>query len=65
MTDNYEQRGRRLMTSAQRWRNLLQVDASNAVRLMLGDAIDLQLSAHDDDLQRQDFSRLYVNLESG
>ena len=61
---NYEQRGRLDMTGAQRWRNLLQVDSIDAVRLMFGDAGYLQLLVHDDDLRRQDFSRIYVNLES-
>lgn len=61
---NYEERGKLDMTGAQRWRNLLQVDSIEAVRLMFGDAGYLQLLVHDDDLQRQNFLRLYVNLES-
>lgn len=61
---NYEQRATLDMTPAQRWRNLLQVDTSHAVNLMFGDAGYLHILIHDEDLQRQDFSRVYVNLES-
>lgn len=61
---NYEQRGTLDMTGAQHWHNLLQLNSSSAVRLMFGDAGYLQLLVHQEDLRRQDFSRIYVNLES-
>lgn len=61
---DYEQRGRLDMTGAQRWGNLLQVNSCDEVGLLIGDAGYLQLLVHEDDLQQQDFSRIYVNLES-
>jgi hypothetical protein len=61
---DYEQRSTLDLSGSQHWRNLLQVNSSDAVNLMFGDAGYLQLLAHDNDLKRQDFSRIYVNLES-
>jgi hypothetical protein len=61
---DYEKRGTLDMTRAAHWQNLLQVDSTIEVDLMFGDAGYLQVLVHADDLQRQDFSRVYVNLES-
>jgi len=61
---DYEQRHNLNMQGADHWRNLLCIDSSRAVNLMIGDAGYLQLLVHDDDLQRQDFSRLYIDFES-
>ncbi len=61
---NYKQRGALDMSRAKNWHNLLEVDSSRAVGLMFGDAGYLQVLIHGEDLQRRDFSRVYVNLES-
>ena len=61
---NYEQRRTLDMTPAKNWQNLLMVDSSNSVNLMFGDAGYLQVLVHAEDLKRQDFSRVYLNLES-
>ncbi|MBE9181178.1 DUF1963 domain-containing protein [Oculatella sp. LEGE 06141] len=61
---DYQQRSKLDMTGARRWCNLLQVNSSQAVDLLFGDSGYLQLLVHDHDLQRQDFSRVYINLES-
>ena len=61
---NYEQRGTLDMSQARSWHNLLEVDSSQAVDLIFGDAGYLQVLIHGDDLIRQNYSRVYVNLES-
>lgn len=61
---DYEKRGTLDMSRAARWTNLLEVDSADAVDLMFGDAGYLQVLVHADDLQRQDLSRVYVNLQS-
>ncbi|HEY0739234.1 MAG TPA: YwqG family protein [Herpetosiphonaceae bacterium] len=61
---NYEQRGTLDMSQARSWHNLLEIDSSHAVDLMFGDAGYLQVLIHGEDLIRQNFSRVYVNLES-
>ncbi|MBR8839977.1 MAG: DUF1963 domain-containing protein [Stigonema ocellatum SAG 48.90 = DSM 106950] len=61
---NYEQRRTLDMTRAQNWHNLLEVESSISVELTFGDAGYLQILIHSEDLKRQDFSRVYVNLES-
>lgn len=52
------------MSGAASWHNLLEVDSSRAANLMFGDAGYLQVLVHGDDLRRQDFSRVYVHLQS-
>jgi hypothetical protein len=49
---------------AQYWQNLLMVDSIRAVDLMFGDAGYLQILIHENDLGQQNFSRVFVNLES-
>ena len=61
---NYEQHRTLDMTRAQNWHNLLEVESSISVDLTFGDAGYLQVLVHGEDLKRQDFSRVYVNLES-
>ncbi len=61
---DYEKRGTLDMRRAARWTNLLEVDSTDALNLMIGDAGYLQVLVHADDLQRQDFSRVYVNMQS-
>ncbi|MBW4550581.1 MAG: DUF1963 domain-containing protein [Aphanocapsa sp. GSE-SYN-MK-11-07L] len=61
---NYEQRRTLDMTAAQQWQNLLQVNSNRAVDLTFGDAGYLQILIHSHDLQQQNFSQVYVNLES-
>lgn len=61
---NYEQRGTLDMSGAARWTNLLEVESVQAVNLLIGDAGYLQVLAHEDDLRRHDFSRVYVSMES-
>lgn len=61
---DYERRSTIDMAPARKWHNLLQVDSSNALTLMFGDAGYLNVMIHEDDLARPDFSRVYVNLES-
>ncbi|HST59876.1 MAG TPA: YwqG family protein [Longimicrobium sp.] len=61
---DYQKRGTLDMSRAGRWHNLLEVDSTNEVNLMFGDAGYLQVLVHADDLHRQDFSRVYVNLQS-
>lgn len=61
---DYEQRRALDMAPTQNWRNLLAIDSSHSINLMFGDAGYLQVLIHSEDLQRQDFSNVYVNLES-
>jgi hypothetical protein len=61
---NYEQRRILDLTQAQNWHNLLEIESSSDVDLMFGDAGYLQILIHGEDLKQQDFSRVYVNLES-
>lgn len=61
---NYEQRSTLDMTAARSWHNLLEIDSSQAVNVMFSDAGYLQVLIHGDDLLRQNYSRVYVNLES-
>lgn len=46
------------------WQNLLELQSEDNVNIMFGDAGYLQILIHEDDLQKQDVSRVYVNLES-
>jgi hypothetical protein len=52
------------LSPAQYWQNLLMVDSIRAVDLMFGDAGYVQILIHENDLRQQDFSRVFVNLES-
>lgn len=61
---DYERRRTLNMARAARWTNLLEVDTTDAAGLMFGDAGYLQVLVHAGDLARQDFSRVYVNLQS-
>lgn len=61
---DYERRRGLDMAGAERWTNLLVVPSMDEVNLMFGDAGYLQVLTHVDDLRRQDFSRVWVNLES-
>ncbi|HEY9801516.1 MAG TPA: YwqG family protein [Leptolyngbyaceae cyanobacterium] len=61
---NYEQRQILDMTRAHNWHNLLEVESSETVDLMFGDAGYLQILIREEDLKRLDFSQVYVNLES-
>lgn len=61
---DYEKRRTLDMSRAARWTNLLEVDSTRAVNLMIGDAGYLQVLVHADDLARQDLSRVYVDLQS-
>lgn len=61
---NYEERRGLDMAGAAKWHNLLEVDSTRAVNLLIGDAGYLQVLVHADDLQRQDLSRVWVNMQS-
>jgi uncharacterized protein YwqG len=52
------------MSGALHWQNLLQIDSSRRVNLMIGDVGYLQLLVHHEDLKSLNFSRIYVTLES-
>ncbi len=58
----YEQRAKLDMSGAKRWQNLLRFDSVGD--LCIGDAGYLVFLAHEDDLKRLDFSRVYGQLES-
>ncbi|HEX6039070.1 YwqG family protein [Longimicrobium sp.] len=60
----YDRRRTLDMAGAARWTHLLTVDSVDEVNLMFGDAGYLQVLAHEDDLRRGDFSRVWLNLES-
>lgn len=61
---NYEQRGTLDMSHANNWHNLLEIHSNWDVDVMFGDAGYLQVLIHAEDLIRQNYSRVYVNLES-
>jgi hypothetical protein len=61
---DYAKRAALDMSRAASWHNLLEVDSSRAVNLAFSDSGYLQVLVHEDDLRRQDFSRVYVNVES-
>ena len=61
---DYARRGELDMAGAARWTNLLTVDSIDEAGLMFGDVGYLQLLVHEDDLRREELSRVYVNLES-
>lgn len=52
------------LSDASRWRNLLTVDSHMDVGLVIGDAGYTAVLIHEDDLAKQDFTRLYVSNES-
>jgi uncharacterized protein YwqG len=52
------------LSKAKFWHNLLELHSEDEVNLMFGDAGYLQILIHENDLKKQDFSRVYVNLES-
>lgn len=64
LEQDYAQRARLDPGAAARWTNLLEVRSRYAVGLFFGDAGFLQVLVHEDDLRRQDFSRVWVNFES-
>jgi uncharacterized protein YwqG len=61
---DYDKRKTLDMTRAYHWRNLLQIKSREAVNLCIGDAGYLQVLIHHDDLNQQNFSRVYVDFES-
>jgi Domain of unknown function (DUF1963) len=61
---NYDERGKLDMTKARSWQHFLGVKTENNVNLMFGDAGYLQILIHEHDLKKQDFSKVYVDLES-
>jgi hypothetical protein len=52
------------LNKAKAWQNLLELSSKDEVNVMFGDAGYLQVLIHENDLKKQDFSRVYVNLES-
>jgi hypothetical protein len=61
---NYEERSKLDMTKARAWQHFIGVNTHNDVNLMFGDAGYLQILIHENDLKKQDFSKVYVNFES-
>lgn len=61
---NYKRHGSLDLTQVQNWCNLLELDSSDSVNLMFGDAGYLQVLIQQQKLQQLDFSSVYVNLES-
>jgi uncharacterized protein YwqG len=52
------------LSKAVAWQNLLELHSEDEVNIMFGDAGYLQVLIHENDLKKQDASRVYVNLES-
>jgi uncharacterized protein YwqG len=52
------------LSKAAAWQNLLELHSDDDVNIMFGDAGYLQVLIHENDLAKQDVSRVYVNLES-
>jgi hypothetical protein len=52
------------LTKAKFWQNLLELHSDDDANVMFGDAGYLQVLIHENDLKKQDFSKVYVNLES-
>jgi uncharacterized protein YwqG len=61
---NYKEREKLDMAKAKHWQNLLEFHSEDKVNLMFGDAGYLQILIQENDLEKRDFSRVYVNLES-
>ena len=61
---DYTQRDKLDMTQARRWRNLLRVDSVGAVDLTIWDAGFFNVLVLDADLEKLDFSKLYVAVET-
>jgi uncharacterized protein YwqG len=52
------------LSKAVAWQNLLELHSEDEINIMFGDAGYLQILIHENDLKKQDVSRVYVNLES-
>jgi hypothetical protein len=61
---DFAKRGTLDMSPVANWHNLLKVHSSDEVNLMFSDSGYLQALVHRNDLERLDFSRVYVDLQS-
>ncbi len=61
---DFAERGTLDMSRVANWHNLLKVHSSDEVNLVFSDSGYLQALVHRDDLERLDFSRAYVDLQS-
>jgi hypothetical protein len=52
------------LSKATAWQNLLELHTDDAVNVMFGDAGYMNILIHQHDLDKLDFSKVYVNLES-
>ena len=61
---DYAEQAKLDMTLAKRWRNLLRVDSIDELELMIWDAGFFNVLVKDADLERLNFSKLYVAVET-